>query len=318
MSRNLLDNLPRRFAQNTLDLCGELGEQWLNDLPQVVKELAENWSLEVEKPFQNLSYNFVAPCIYEGGEAVLKIALPLNNPEIFNEARFLQMVNGKGAVKLLKLDETHRAILLERLTPGANLKEVFRKDSGKAVGIAINTMRVILRESPKNSAFRQLEDWFNNFFIKAEKTNFPSGFQNKTREFYQELSFASQRTFLIHGDLHHENILSATREPFLAIDPKGIIGDIGYEISVFLNNHLWWLVSEPNLGERLNDAVRQFSKAFAIEPRDLRKWAYAQMVLSAWWTFEENGKNWKTDLELAEIWEVNADLPDKRKIYFLL
>ncbi len=300
----LTENTPSRFAQNTLDLCGKLGEQWLNDLPQIIKELAENWSLEVEKPFQNLSYNFVAPCTYKGGGAVLKVAPPLNNPEISGEARFLQMADGKGAVKFLKLDETHRSILLERLTPGANLKEVFRKDSGKAVGIAVKIMRVILREPPQNSAFRPLKDWFNNFFVKAGKTNFPSEFQSKTREFYEELSSASKRKFLIHGDLHHENILSATREPFLAIDPKGIIGDIGYEIGVFLNNHLWWLASEPNLGEKLNDAVRQFSEAFAIESQDLRRWAYAQMVLSAWWTFEENGKNWKNDLALAEIWEV--------------
>ncbi len=75
----------------------------------------------------------------------------------------------------------------------------------------------------------------------------------------------------------------------------------------FLNNHLWWLASDPNLREKLNDAVRQFSEAFAIKPQDLRKWAYAQMVLSAWWTFEENGKNWKTDLALVEIWEANID-----------
>jgi len=168
-------------------------------------------------------------------------------------------------------------------------------------------MRVIIREPSNNSAFRRLEDWFNNFFVKAEKTNFPARFQNKAREFYEELSSASKHKFLIHGDLHHENILSATREPFLAIDPKGIVGDIGYEISVFLNNHLWWLSPEPNLQEKLNSAVRLFSEAFAVEPQDLRRWAFAQMVLSAWWTFEENGKNWQADLDLAEIWEANAD-----------
>ncbi|MEJ7861583.1 MAG: aminoglycoside phosphotransferase family protein [Pyrinomonadaceae bacterium] len=129
-------------------------------------------------------------------------------------------------------------------------------------------------------------------------------FQNKARRFYEQLSFASKHKFLIHGDLHHENILSAFREPFLAIDPKSIVGDIGYEISVFLNNHLWRLASDTNVQEKLSVAVRQFSEAFAIQPQDLRKWAFAQMVLSAWWTFEENGKNWQTDLTLAEIWEV--------------
>ena len=211
------------------------------------------------------------------------------------------MANGKGAVKLLKIDESRRAIVLERLSPGANLKEVCRADEPEAVTIAIKIMRKILKEPPEISAFRRFEDWFE-VFEKAANTKFPDEFISKASRFYEELSSASKRKFLIHGDLHHENILSAKREPFLAIDPKGIIGDIGYEIAVFLNNHLWGLATEPNLKEKLNDAVRQFSEAFEIEPRELRKWAFAQIVLSAWWTFEENGESWKIDLELAEIW----------------
>ncbi|MGI8468469.1 MAG: aminoglycoside phosphotransferase family protein, partial [Pyrinomonadaceae bacterium] len=235
---------------------------------------------------------------------VLKIALPLNNPEIFNEARFLRMANGDGAVKLLESDESRRAILLEKLTPGENLKEVCCRDEAEAVEIAIPIARRLLKEPPPDFAFRRLDEWFNNFFSKAASTNFPPEFQNKAREFYEKLSSSSKHEFLIHGDLHHENILSATREPFLAIDPKGIVGDISYEISVFLNNHLWWLASEPNLREKLNDAVRQFSQAFEIEQAHLRQWAFAQIVLSAWWTFDENGENWKTDLAFAEFWEV--------------
>ncbi len=301
MNKNFRLNLPKRFTKNTLDVCGKLGEQWLNDLPSIIGELEENWSLKVEKPFLSLSYNFVAPCVCKGG-AVLKIALPLNNPEIFNEASFLKISDGKGAVKLLKSDENRRAILLERLTPGANLKEVCQTDETKAVEIAIKTLREILKKLPENSSYRRLEDWFKGF-DRAANTTFPREFISKAGEFYKELSSSSQK-FLIHGDLHHENILSAEREPFLAIDPKGIIGDIGYEISVFLNNHLWWLASDANLKEKLNDAVQLFSEAFEIEPRDLRKWAFAQIVLSAWWTFEENGENWENELAFAEIWEV--------------
>jgi streptomycin 6-kinase len=305
MSKNHILNLPERFARNTLGLHGARGEQWLNDLQRIIRELEGNWSLKAEKPFQNLSYNYVAPCVCaNGGEAVLKIALPLDNPEIFNEARFLQMANGKGAVKLLKIDETHRAILLERLLPGKNLKEIYAGAESKAVETAVKTLREIIKEPPANSAFRQLDDWFDNFFKKAPKTRFPSDFTNKTRKFFKQLNSVSKQKFLIHGDFHHENILSASREPFLVIDPKGIVGDIGYEISVFLNNHLWWLASESNLRDKLNDAVRRFSEAFEIEPRILRRWAFAQIVLSEWWTFDENGENWENELALAEIWEV--------------
>jgi streptomycin 6-kinase len=214
------------------------------------------------------------------------------------------MANGKGAVELLKRNEDQRAILLERLTPGANLKEVCRKDEAKAVEIAIPIMCGLLKEPPQNSTFQELDEWFDNFFVKAPKTNFPLEFQNKAREFYEQLSSASKQKFLIHADLHHENILSATREPFLAIDPKGIIGEIGYEIAVFLNNHLWWLASDENLKGKLENAVQLFSEAFAIEREDLKKWAFAQIILSAWWTFDDNGENWERELAFAEFWEV--------------
>jgi len=307
MNENFIAALPRKFTRNTLDLCGESGKQWLNDLPGVIKEIENEWSLNAEKPFRNLSYNYVAPCVRaDGGEAVLKIALPLNNPEIFNEAKFLHMADGSGAVKLLKSDESRRAILLEKLSPGKNLKEVCRLDEAKAVEIAITIMRRLLKKPPPDSAFRKVDEWFNNFFEKAGGTNFPPECQNKARGFYEQLSSNATDKFLIHGDLHHENILSAGREAFLAIDPKGIVGDIGYEIAVFLNNHLWWLASEKNLREKLNATVRRFSEAFEIEPPDLRKWAYAQIVLSAWWTFDENGENWGRELALAEIWEYDG------------
>lgn len=303
MSENFIARLPERFTRNALDLCGESGENWLKELPRIIEELEAKWSVRAEKPFENLSYNYVAPCVCENGEAVLKIALPLNNPEIYNEAKFLQTADGKGAVKLLETDISRRAILLERLSPGANLKEVCREDEAEAVTIAIQVMRKILKQPPENSVFLRLEDWFKGF-EKAANTKFPGEYIFKARDFYEELSNDPKSKFLIHGDLHHENILSAGREPFLAIDPKGIVGDIGYEIGVFLNNHLWWLASEPDLKEKLSEAVRQFSEAFEIEPRDLIEWAFAQIVLSAWWAFEENGDNWKMDLELTEIWDL--------------
>lgn len=303
MNKNFKSNLPKRFTQNTLALCGEKGLRWLDDLPQIIEEIEENWSLKAKKHFSNLSYNYVAPCICaNGNEAVLKIGLPEANPEIFNEASFLQISNGKGAVKILKSDKKHSAILLEKLTPGANLKEIYVSDDTKAVEIAIRVMRKVMRKPPNKTGVKQLEDWFR-CFEKAENTNFDNKFAAKARNFFERLNSASKQKFLIHGDLHHENILSAQREPFMAIDPKGVVSDIGYEIAVFLNNHLVWLSAEKDFREKLNDAVQRFSEAFEIKPQDLKNWAFAQMVLSAWWTFEENGENWQNDLTFAEIWE---------------
>ena len=295
-------NLPEKFIRLMTKARGAKGAEWLAELPVIIEEIEEKWSLKTGKPFQNLSYHYVAPCICAGGgEAVLKIGFPEKESPIINEARMLKLYDGNGAVRFLRLDKKRYALLLERLKPGETLKTACRKDDARAVEIYIEALRKIIRKPPGNHNFVLLDDWFKGF-EKAKNTNFPAEAVKKARNFYDELK--REQVFLLHGDFHHENILSATREPFLAIDPKGIIGEIGYEISVFLNNHVWWLASAPNTREKLNYAVRKIAEAFEIESQDLKKWAFAQAVLSAWWTFEENGESWENELAFAEIWEV--------------
>jgi len=294
--------LPEKFVRLITEAHGAKGTGWLTELRTIVEEIEKKWCLSVKKAFPNLSYHFVASCdLANGGEAVLKIGFPESDSPIFNEAEMLKLYEGRGAVKFLRIDERRLATLLEKLNPGKHLKLVFPDDPGKAVEIAVEILLKIKRKPPVEHNFVRLDDWFAGF-EKAEKTIFPRYAVKKAQNFYEELSSANK--FLLHGDFHHENILSATREEFLAIDPKGIVGAIGYEIAVFLNNHLWWLSDEPDLWKNLDAAVRRFSEAAEIEMRDLRRWAFVQMVLSAWWTFEENGENWQNDLALADIWDV--------------
>jgi streptomycin 6-kinase len=299
----MLDHLPQKFRETILGAFREEGKRWLIDLPEIIAEIEESWSLSVENPFPNLSYHYVAPCVSAGGgEAVLKIGFPGEAANILNEVKMLKFLDGRNSVKLLRFDEKRFAFLLEKLTPGENLKTICRNDDAKAVEIAIKVMRSFWQKPPADHEFPRLEDWFRRF-NQAANSEFPASYIKKARVFFDELSEAKQE-MLLHGDFHHENILSATREPFLAIDPKGIVGDIGYDISIFLTNHADCLKDAPNFREKLNEAVLKFSVAFEIEPQNLRKWVFAHSVLSAWWTFEENCDNWKSELDFAEIWDV--------------
>lgn len=305
MKRAAGADLPQKFTEFIPEAFGEEGRKWISDLPEIIAEIERNGSLEIGKPFANLSYHFVAPCVLEsGGEAVVKIGFPGEKQTSFNEARALEFLEGNGVCRFLKFDEKHFALLLEKLSPGENLKTICGVgDDKRAVEIAIKVMRDFWQTPPENIEFPKLEDWFKGLKT-AEKINFASEHVKKARRFFDELMSVSPRKTLLHGDFHHENILSAEREPFLAVDPKGIVGDIGYDISIFMINHANWLKNKPNLPQKLDAAIRQFSEAFEIEPQSIRKWIFAQTVLSAWWTFEENGKNWKAELAFAEIWKV--------------
>lgn len=305
MNKEFRATLPQKFVDNTISLCGERGEKWLDDLPDIISALEKSWSITAGKHFRNLSYNYVANAILaDGGNAVLKIGLPLNDVEIYGEAAYLEILDGKGAAKLLEFDREHQAALLERAVPGANLKSVCKKNHAEAVKIAIRMLKRILRPVPDAAnEFIRLDDWFDGL-KRAKGTTFPQDYAERALSFYAELSKDTKNIFLLHGDLHHDNILSATREPFLMIDPKGIIGHMGYDVGVFLNNHHDWLDWDTRLGSKLDQAITDFAVDLDLEENVVRKWAFCQMVLSWWWMFDEMPDTFGEELGLSDIWKV--------------
>lgn len=298
------ENLPPKFIENISGLYGAKGEKWLADLPRIVNEISGKWSLEIDKVFPNLSFNFVASCIDKaGGNFVLKIGVPEKDSSILYEKRALEAFDGNGAVTILKFDGKLCAMLLERAIEGKTLSEVCGEDYAKAIEIAVEVMKKLPRNPPDKSKFINLESWINGLNRAAEE-NFALEKVGKARKFFAALVEPFERKILLHGDVHFDNILSARREPFLLIDPKGVIGEIGYEIAVFLNDLAGWTEHLPNQKEILASAVESFSKAFIISSSDLRKWAYAFAVLSAWWMMEDFGKDWEAQILRADIWEV--------------
>lgn len=303
MKEKRIEQLPKKFKRNIVELHAEKGKQWLDDLPDLIAKMSEKWSLAVDKPFPDLSYNFVAPCVCaDGTNAVLKIGYNEKDSVIFSEAKFLTVLDGRGAVKLLRFDKNCCALLLERLIPGENLAKLCKTNDEKATLIAIDVMRKICQQPPKNHDFPTLENWINKLQTAAE-TKFAPRLVAKALNNFEELSDASEQNLLLHGDLHHENILSAERESFLAIDPKGVVGDIGYEIAVFMNNQRRIMRSRQDLRQIIARRIEQFSQSFAIEPLKLRKWAFVQAVLSAWWVFEDTKTSSAKWIDYAEIWE---------------
>ncbi|HQZ82471.1 MAG TPA: aminoglycoside phosphotransferase family protein [Pyrinomonadaceae bacterium] len=305
MSKGIGDGFPRAFVENALALCGANGADWLEKLPTTVSALEQKWNITAGKHVRDLSFNFVATAkLVSGRPAILKLGLPLEDAEIFGEAEYLRLANGRGVVKLLEFDGEYQAMLLECVRPGVNLKSVCRNDQSEAVAVAIDVLKRVLRPVPRSAGgFIRLDDWFDGL-RRALGTDFPRSYAERALVMYSELSADTKNIFLLHGDLHHSNILSADREPFLAIDPKGIIGHVGYDIGVFLNNHYNWLEWNTRLAGKLDRAIAEFASAFEVEAKTIRQWAFCQMVVSCWWMFDEMPGTFGEGLGLSDIWQV--------------
>jgi streptomycin 6-kinase len=294
---------PSELITHVTAICGDAGVAWLADLPRIVAELEDKWRVTTEPAFEKGEYNFVAPARSESVDAVLKVSPPFPTIEIYAEAEFLEKLDGKRAPKLLEMDRENRAILIERVRPGVTMDIRFAEHPFSCVEPAIEVLKSILTPPPYPPAEVQLfYDWFYRF-QRAKDTDFPKTYFEKACNIFEPLFQDDDRTYHLHGDFHPGNVITSG-EGFAVIDPKGLVGHVAYDISVFLNNLHWWQKGKPNVRENLFAAAKKFGDAFAMDEREIREVAYAGMVIGAWWNFEDMPELYDNEVVLADIWEV--------------
>lgn len=297
--------VPDRFASHLREHLGESGDGWLRDLPALIADLSDRWRFTVGEPFE-LSYNYVARARrHDGVEAVFKAAPPWDDGEIDREIHALRQYGGQGACRLLEADVERRAMLLERLRPGEMLLTVAAGDDDAATRIGADVMRRLwppAADLPDPGLFKPLAQWFLRAFPLHRAAYggpgpFPASVLDYAEALAADLLASSPGDVLLHGDFHHYNVLSSERG-WLAIDPKGMLGDPGYEVGPFLLN--------PDIGTDvksralLDRRLDVFAAELGYDRRRLRDWAIAHAVLSACWSAEEHRDGWRTAIAAAE------------------
>ncbi len=232
--------VPDNFARTIIGVHGDAGRRWLAGLPALIEYCARRWALRVEPPFPELSYNYAAPATGTAGEPlVLKLGVP--HPELTSEIAALRHYDGRGAVQLLAADDARGVLLLERLQPGRMLSEL--EDDDVATAIAAQVMRGLWRPPPEEGVerFRTVEQWASGMQRLREEFDggcgpFPRRLVEQAETLFAELLPSEATPVLLHGDLHHYNILSAGEDKWLAIDPKGVLGEPAYEVGALMRN----------------------------------------------------------------------------------
>lgn len=232
----------------------------------------------------------------------MKLSFP-DNPEVPAEAETLRLVEGDGMVRLLEWDQKQGALLLERCEPGTLLSSLVAEDDARATTMASAVMRRPWRPAPAGYPFKTVTDWGRGFArlraaFDGTSGPLPSARFEEAERLFTELCASMAEPVLLHGDLHHENILAARRQPWLAIDPKGVIGEPAYETGALLRNQLFHLPDPQRVTARRID---QLSGELGLDRERIRQWALAQAVLSAVWTAEDHGQGWEEAMACADL-----------------
>ena len=261
--------------------------------------MSDRWRIKTGDPFPG-STSYVAPGVDEAGvEVVLKLAA--RGPEVLAEIHALRAYAGGASVRLLDCDEARGGLLLERLRPGASLASL--QDDEQATRIAAGVIRDLWRPLPAGHSFPSAADWFADLKKLRERFGggagpFPLRLVEMAEAESRDLLSSQEPPLLLHGDLHHYNILSAERRPWVAIDPKGLAAEPAYEGGALLRNPTPRLFTNLDIQRR---RIKVLAEELTLDSQRIKAWAIAQGVLAAWWSYEDGEPDWEAFLECAEM-----------------
>jgi streptomycin 6-kinase len=298
-----MSTLANGFVDTIVNLYGTEGSAWLGRLPALVADCEQRWSIKVAAPLDNLSFNYVAPAVgADGRELVLKLGVV--NPELLTEIEALRLFDGRGSVQLLAAEPEQGALLLERLSPGTLLSTL--ADDEQATSIAAGLMRQLWRPVPAGHPFPSVARWaagLGRLRARFGGTTgpLPRTLVERAEALFGDLLTSMDEPVLLHGDLHHYNILAARRQPWLTIDPKGIVGEPAYEVGALLRNPWPRLLDMPQPRRILARRVDQLAAELGFDRARIVGWGVAQAVLSAWWSLEDGYMGWEYAIGCAEL-----------------
>jgi streptomycin 6-kinase len=259
------------------------GSVWLQHLPDIVGECAARWSLRLGEPFHLAHVSYVAPVeLHDHTPAVLKVNFP--EPEGEHEPDALGHWDGRGAVRLLGRYDERCALLVERCDPGTRLWET--RDGDEVTRIAADVLRRLWRPPPANHAFRLLEDaaaaWADELPAGWERLGRPyeAALLDEAIWFLREAGPSQGEAVVLHQDLHGGNVLAARREPWLAIDPKPIVGEREFDTASFLRDRRWELRSDPEAGARVRRRLDLLAAELDLDRARMCGWGIAHAL--AW------------------------------------
>jgi len=281
-------NLSKKFIETIKSVHKENGEKWLSEFDSLINYCENRWTMDILEPYK-LSYNFVAPAKLKNGEkVVVKLVVP-SDKGYLNEVRALKTFNGNGIARLIDEDVENGVMILECLTPGNQLDTI--EDDDEATLIMANVMKKLWVEAPSQSNLPttlEREHAMNEIYKK-----YPNGLGPISSEMLSEvavrfhsLNRTIRKNYLLHGDLHHYNVLS-TQDRWLAIDPKGLIGEREYDVIQFLLNK----VPKQNRLDVLHRRIQILVNELHLDMERVLLWGYCHSVLSLCWYIEDFGES---------------------------
>lgn len=260
-------------------------------------DFLDRWKLTPDgDPIRTHSSDLL-PVLFEGRPAMLKLA---RYAEEVRGGRLLAWWAGRGAAPVLALDGD--ALLMERANDDGRLTRLAHEDDDEATRVLCETAARL--HEPRSGSLPDLAPLSRWFQALRHAGEVYGGTYRAALEAAERL-FADPRDVRpLHGDLHHGNVLDFGERGWLAIDPKGLVGERGFDFANIFCNPSAELATNP---ERFRGRVGLVTERAGLDPERLLSWILAYGGLSAAWHLEDGDEEAaRLPLAVAELARQNS------------
>ena len=278
------ENRLDRLRKNIINAYGQTGEQWYNSLSHTINTLQAHWSLTDIQPVPNMSWNYVAFAQQNANAVILKMSADAKS--MHHEYQALDHFAGIGAVKIIDYSSKHDALLLQRALNGTLLKEELSKNISNVIHIYAHIVNQLRSDKTSIYPFQHVKEWCL-VIDEIHDPRIPLDYVEKAKQIRSWIFQTITDEYVCHGDLHLENIVLDQKQ-WLAIDPKGVIGEIAFEAAAFdlLDEHE---NKSPKATSILKDRFHQLATALNIDTIRLTAWIFLKIMIAVQWFIEDKG-----------------------------
>lgn len=290
--------LNTEFKTNVLDIYGDAGHVWLTRLPDIIKSLSLSWNFRFLGYIPRMTYNFLGLVEMNASADKAIIKLAPAGASLTYENRWYSCIT-HGAPEIFQYDEKHNAILLEYLQPGQTLKHLVQQGKDdEATKIICRVIRELHDHQNVCFSFQHISELSGGLHVL--KGMFDDDMLSRAGELFRELNKFTTNDLLLHGDLHHDNIISSG-SAWRAIDPHGYMGDPAAEVGVMIRNPIDCFPREQSLAKTVARRLDIMANELGYDVKHLRNWAFCMTMLSIAWSVEDHGVIPEHETEIAKV-----------------
>lgn len=273
MDPRRLESVREQEPLNFAPLQDPDGLQWLAGLETLIERMCRRWQLQLDPgPVRNGYRGVVVPVRRADQPLVLKVSWPADHTA--EEAHALDAWQGRGAVLMVEAATEEGVLLLERLNSDRTLGSLPLWDAATHAGRLVSRLSV-----PTGQPFPSLRELAaalpTGFAQRQEQLAgpIPDGLLSLASDLAEQLApLVGDK--LIHADLHYDNVLAGTREPWIAIDPRPMLGDPEFSLPELM----WVRVDELGDAADIRRLLSVLTSAAELDSEKAREWVIVRAV----------------------------------------